>query len=463
MVGGVAADDSSSGTFFPLDHNFLGTADFALARVNDDGTLDTTFGDGGIAPFVDVSGFDDVPRAIAIDALDHILLGGSATSPATNMDFAIVRYNVDGSVDTHYGVNGIAQTDFTRDGVSGADQVRGIGFDSQGRTLAGGVSFMAVDQPFLALARYVVEHPDFTVSSVASVPMLVAGLASTTIAVNSIDGLNSPVTLRVTGADGGPLPAGFTASFDGAGAEIQVTPPAVRNGQHPPRCHAGAGVTPGTYVFVVSPQPDSPDHPHSISFTIEVNASPEAVTDVIAAFQAAGAIDNSGIANALATKLADAKNAAEAGDTTRAANSLGALINQIHAQAGKHIASTATVNGVTIEPPNVLLADVRDLLAALHTTSVQNPIMGYVTTAANGEVRDAALSLIDATGAVVATATTDSTGFYYFPGTNALVPGSPYSVRVTGFPRGFTAASPVVQTFNWLVAPVSLALFTVTN
>ena len=61
------------------------------------------------------------------------------------------------------------------------------------------------------------------------------------------------------------------------------------------------------------------------------------MTDVIAAFQAAGAIDNSGIANALATKLADAKNAADAGDTKRTANVLGALINQIHAQAGKHI------------------------------------------------------------------------------------------------------------------------------
>ena len=371
-----------------------------------------------------MSGFDDVPRAIAIDAFDHILLGGSATSPATNKDFAIVRYNVDGSVDTHYGVGGIAQTDFTRNGVSGADQVRGISFDSQGRTIAGGVSFMAVDQPFLALARYVVEHPDFTVSSVAKVPMLVAGSASTTIAVNSIDGLNSPVTLRVTGVDGGPLPAGFTASFDGAGAEVQVTPPPFGTVSTRLDVIAGAGVTPGTYVFTVSPQPDSPDHAHSVSFTIAVNASPEAVTGVIAAFQAAGAIDNSGIANALAAKLADAKAAADAGDTKRAANSLDALINQIHAQAGKHIASTATVDGVTIEPPNVLLADVRDLLAALRTTSVQNPIMGYVTTAANGEVPDAALSLVAATGAVAATATTDSTGFYYFPGTTALAPGS---------------------------------------
>ena len=462
VVGGVAADVSTGGTFFPLDHNFHQSADFAIARVNDDGSMDTTFGDGGIGAIVDLSGFDDVPRAMAIDPSDRILLAGSATSRTTNLDFAILRYNVDGTVDSHYGVNGIAQTDFLKDGVSGADQIRGLAIDDKGRTIAGGVSFKALDQPFFALARYVAEHPAFSVSTVASVPVLVAGAASTTITVNSIDGFNSPVTLRVTGADGGPLPPGFTASFDGAGDQIQVTPPAFGTVTTNLNVTAGAGVMPGTYGFMVSPQPDSPDHPHSVTFTITVNTSPAAVTDVIAAFQAAGAIDNSGIANALATKLADAKTAADAGDTKRAANALGALINQIHAQAGKHIAATATIGGVAIAPPDVLLADVRDLLADLRTTSVQNPIVGYVTTAANGEVRDAVLSLLDANGAVVTTATTDSTGFYYFPGTDVLQSGAAYAVMVTGFPKGFTTASPAVQGFNWLVTPVSLAPFTAT-
>ena len=373
VVSGLAADQSAHGTFLMLDRDYGGTADFALARLKDDGSLDNTFGDGGIAPFVDIGGFDDVSRRIAIDASDRILLGGSATSRTTNLDFAIVRYNVDGSLDSHYGVNGIAQTDFTKDSVSGADQIRGLAFDDTGRTVAGGVSFKALDQPFFALARYVVEHPDFSVSTVASVPLFVAGSASTTITVNSIDGLNSPVTLRVTGTNGDPLPAGFTASFDDGAAAVEVTPPAFGTVTTRLDVTAGAGVTPGTYAFVVSAQPDSPEHPHSASFTITVNTSAEAVTDVIDALQAVGAIDNPGIAHALATKLADAKSAADAGDTKRAANVLGALINQIHAQAGKHIASTATVDGVTIEPPNVLLADVRDLLEALHTTSVQTP------------------------------------------------------------------------------------------
>src|SRR5215467_12918055 len=137
VVGGIAADQSAHGTFFGLDRDYGGTADFALARLKDDGTLDNTFADGGIAPFVDIGGFDDVSRAIAIDANDRILLAGSTTTTSSNTDFAIVRYNVDGSVDTHYGVNGIAQTDIKRNGLSGADQIRGLAFDDKGRTIAG--------------------------------------------------------------------------------------------------------------------------------------------------------------------------------------------------------------------------------------------------------------------------------------------------------------------------------------
>ena len=461
VVGGVAADSSTSGTFFPLDHNFQSTADFALARLNDDGTFDDTFGDGGgIAPFVDIAGFDDVPRTMIVDALDHILLAGSATSPTTNTDFAIVRYNVNGTVDTHYGVNGVALTDFTRNGASGGDQVRGIGFDSRGRTIAGGVSLVAVDQPLLALARYVVEQPDFTLSTVSTLPALVAGSAAATITVNSIDGLNSPVTLRVTGADGGPVPAGFTASFDGGGAEVQVTPPPFGTATTRLDVTASAGVTPGSYQFRISSPADSPDHPHTVSFTLTVKASPAAVTDVIAALRAAGGIDNGGIANSLTAKLADAEAALYAGDTVRAANALDALINHGHAQAGKHIARMATVDGLVIDPVRVLLADARDLLGAARTANVQNPISGFVTSAVGDELRGAVLSLVDDSGVVLATATTDSDGLYVFNNNSALAAGATYSVSVTGLPRRYATASPAMQTFTWLAAPVTMAPFT---
>jgi uncharacterized delta-60 repeat protein len=459
VVGGVAADDSSSGTFFPLDHNFESTADFALARLNDDGTMDNTFGDGGIAPFVDVNGFDDVPRAIAIDASDRILLGGSATSPATNMDFAIVRYNVDGSVDTHYGVNGAAQTDFTQNGVSGSDQVRGIGFDSRGRTIAGGVSFMALDQPFIALARYVVEQPDFSVSIAASLPVSVAGSASTTITVNSIDGLNSPVTLRVTGADGSPLPAGFTASFEGAGPEIQVTPPPFGTISTSLAVTAGAGVTPGRYAFTVSPEPDSPDHPHSVSFTIAVNAPPAAVTDVVAAFRAAGAIDSDTVASSLKALLNNAQTAATAGDITTATQQLTGFLIQVELQRGRHIRTSATIDGAPVNPVAVLLADGRNAVAGVLTGSPQNPIMGYVTNGAGQAAAGATVTLFDGSNQPVASAPSDVSGLYRITNTGGLTPGAIYTAKVTTFPRVFTGTTPDVQTVTWQSAGVSLVPF----
>jgi uncharacterized delta-60 repeat protein len=459
VVGGLAADQSAHGSFFPLDRDFGGTADFALARLKDDGSLDNTFGDGGIAPFVDIGGFDDVSRAIAIDAFDHILLAGSATNRTTNLDFAIVRYNVDGSVDTHYGVNGIAQTDFLKDGVSGADQIRALAFDDKGRTIAGGVSFKALDQPFLALARYVAEHPTFSVSAVASVPVLVAGSASTTITVNSIDGFSSPVTLQVTGANGAPLPAGFTVSFDGGGSQVQVTPPAFGTATTQLNVNADAAVTPGTYAFTVSPQPDSPDDPHSVSFTIAVNASPAAVTGVIAAFRAAGAIDSDTVATSLQSLLAAAQTAASAGDINTATTKLAGFLIQVELQRGKHIATNATIDGVPINPVAVLLADGRSAVLGVQTSSPQNPIVGYVTNPAGQAASGATVTLFDASNQPVTSATTDVTGLYRVTSTGGLTRAATYTAKVTTFPRVYTGTTPNSQAVTWQSVGVSLVPF----
>jgi uncharacterized delta-60 repeat protein len=459
VVGGIVADQSAHGTFFGLDRDYGGTADFALARLKDDGSLDNTFADGGIAPFVDIGGFDDVSRAIAIDANDRILLAGSTTTTSSNTDFAIVRYNVDGSVDTHYGVNGIAQTDIKRDGLSGADQIRGLAFDDKGRTIAGGVSFAALNQPFFALARYVVEHPDFTVSASVSAPLFVAGSASTTITVNSIDGLSTLVTLNVTAAGGGPLPAGFTASFDGAGDQIQVTPPAFGTVTTNLTVTADAGVTPGTYGFLVSSQPDSPDHPHAVSFSIVVSAPPAAITDVIAAFRAAGAIDSDTVANTLKTLLTNAQAAESAGDINTATTQLAGFLVQVELQRGRHIATNATIDGVSISPIAVLLADGRSAVLGVQTGSPQNPIVGYVTNTAGQAASSATVTLFDGSNQPVASATTDVTGLYRMTNTGGLTRSATYTAKVTTFPRVFTGTTPDAQAVTWQSTGVSLVPF----
>lgn len=86
---------------------------FALVRYNNDGTLDNTFGSGGKVTTA-IGNFDDRGNSVAIQADGKILLAGQSfdqNSPVSN-DFAIARYNIDGSMDNTFGSSGKVITDF---------------------------------------------------------------------------------------------------------------------------------------------------------------------------------------------------------------------------------------------------------------------------------------------------------------------------------------------------------------
>jgi uncharacterized delta-60 repeat protein len=78
---------------------------FAVVRYNANGSLDTGFGTSGKAVTAFASG-PDRAYAIAIQPDGKILVGGEATITATGLDFALVRYNTDGSLDTGFGTGG---------------------------------------------------------------------------------------------------------------------------------------------------------------------------------------------------------------------------------------------------------------------------------------------------------------------------------------------------------------------
>lgn len=80
--------------------------DFALARFNADGSLDRSFGDDGMMIHVIGKDKDDVIHKIIIQPDNKILVAGtSKTGP--NIKFVLSRYNSDGSVDINFGLNGI--------------------------------------------------------------------------------------------------------------------------------------------------------------------------------------------------------------------------------------------------------------------------------------------------------------------------------------------------------------------
>jgi uncharacterized delta-60 repeat protein len=87
----------AAGTHF-VDFNpgDMSDTDFALARYNPDGSLDSTFGSGGTVT-TDFFGTEDDVFAVLIQPDGKIVAVGSANDPADFYDFAPVRYLGNGS------------------------------------------------------------------------------------------------------------------------------------------------------------------------------------------------------------------------------------------------------------------------------------------------------------------------------------------------------------------------------
>src|SRR5437867_2594115 len=142
----------AAGTVF-VDFNpgDLSDTDFALARYNSDGSLDTTFGTGGTV-MTDYFGFEDDVFSVLIQPDGKIVAVGSANNPATFYDFAAARYLSNGAIDTTFGVSGKVSTDF---GDQNFDRARSAALQSDEKIVAAGfaISQNGVVQNF-AVARY---------------------------------------------------------------------------------------------------------------------------------------------------------------------------------------------------------------------------------------------------------------------------------------------------------------------
>jgi len=125
--------------------------DFALERYNPDGTPDTTFGNGGQVT-TDFDGFNDDVFSILVQPDGKLVAVGSAKNPATFYDFAAVRYLANGTIDTTFGVAGKVRTDF---GHADFDRARSAALQSDGKIVAAGTTIFnnGLSEPF-AVARY---------------------------------------------------------------------------------------------------------------------------------------------------------------------------------------------------------------------------------------------------------------------------------------------------------------------
>ena len=102
-TNGVATDGSQSVLIGPI-----GTSpnqSFGVTRYNGDGSLDTTFGSGGVTT-TSFGSTDDVPAAVSVLSNGDILVAGTATTPGVGSEFAIAEYTSAGILDTSFGNGG---------------------------------------------------------------------------------------------------------------------------------------------------------------------------------------------------------------------------------------------------------------------------------------------------------------------------------------------------------------------
>ncbi|MET0772137.1 MAG: hypothetical protein ABWZ82_03555 [Candidatus Limnocylindrales bacterium] len=111
-------------------------ATMALARYLPDGSLDPSFGTGGIVAGTTPGRL----YAVAIDAHGHIVVAGGRDIPDGTTDFSdllLARFLVDGTLDTSFGEEGVVVVD-----VDGAtNTLRELAILPDGRILASGESF----------------------------------------------------------------------------------------------------------------------------------------------------------------------------------------------------------------------------------------------------------------------------------------------------------------------------------
>ncbi|HXQ73757.1 MAG TPA: hypothetical protein VN844_24865, partial [Pyrinomonadaceae bacterium] len=169
VVAGTASDTATR----PV------ATDFAVARYNSDGSLDSSFGIGGESsvPFADSA--TEQANALVLAPDGKIIVSGAAFKTfATPPDFAVRRYNSDGSIDTSFGTGGAITTDFA----GGTDHAQAVALQADGKIVAAGRAFRSNFD--LSLARY---RNDVSPAIDELPPTAPAGLVATATSSSTID------------------------------------------------------------------------------------------------------------------------------------------------------------------------------------------------------------------------------------------------------------------------------------
>jgi uncharacterized delta-60 repeat protein len=194
-----------------------------VARVNADGSPDSSFGSGGVA----TTNF--LPTAVYVAALavqiqkdGKIVAAGTAFGNSTS--FALSRFNPDGTVDSAFGTNGHVLTTFAATVGQGADA---LALQTDGRIIAAGEANLSSGGIEFALARYVGD-PTFVAVTIdinpgeLPNPINPRSAGTTAVAILSTSTFNAPSQVDTTSLEFGRTGNEPSLAFCGAPQDVNA-------------------------------------------------------------------------------------------------------------------------------------------------------------------------------------------------------------------------------------------------
>jgi uncharacterized delta-60 repeat protein len=112
---------------------------FMIVRFNADGSLDTSFGSSGVT-VVTFGGINESAKSVAIQPDGKIVAAGVTTLPGVGNDDAIARLNSDGSLDTTFSGDGKVTVGFTVSQSAAPDYVNAVKIAGGGKIVFAGGS-----------------------------------------------------------------------------------------------------------------------------------------------------------------------------------------------------------------------------------------------------------------------------------------------------------------------------------
>jgi uncharacterized delta-60 repeat protein len=231
-IGVANAALQSDGKIVVLISNH--NVNFALVRFQSNGSVDTSFGSGGVAQTI--FGNFNFPQSVSIQSDGGIVVTGIATNNEINYIFAAARFNANGNLDSTFGVGGQATA------AVGGLLARSVSLiQPDGKILLAGAAIFARQPTRLAMAR-------FNANGSLDSSFGINGTIEQTSAAASVSGVAINAAGNILVEAGGAI-AAFNLN---GGALSQVTPAPISASSHGGGDSATAFQPDGKFVFAKS-------------------------------------------------------------------------------------------------------------------------------------------------------------------------------------------------------------------